>query len=533
MKHQVDDKNNQSSSDESDLSSNISPITQSLDNIKINSKEHEVVQHRLYQTAKTVRNQIAKTFHEHHEKLLSSTQPNDSKEFEKINASHLLDQGFKLNDDGLFEDLNFTPEKALSVENIVWQRPQQLVKNPKFIADGQNRTDIKQGGIGDCWFLAAIANLTMCEKLFFKVVPMDQSFSKEHGYVGIFRFNFWQYGTWKEVIVDDLLPTIEGRRYGVSSGDPDEMWSSLLEKAYAKLHGSYEALDGGATRNALVDLTGENLPALIKRGLEIGCFFGCAIVENSSIEYGLQFGHAYSVTGFIEKTIDGKCLRLIRARNPWDIFANFRLECEMDNLQKSTWTSCIFEGHMSTRKDPPLYQFTLTKPEFIKDGILVVSLLQKYRRRTHKKDLAIEFSVMSYPNDEEKKIGDSYFAPIREISMNFIVDDQTCDNETYAVQPRIHQKPKKGKKRNAQAEQETKFTIRIYTNMTIESEQGTIRLCEKSFYPDAPDVQPEVIPDAQPEVIPDAQPEVIPDVQPEVIPDAQPKVLNGTAKPSD
>ena len=34
-----------------------------------------------------------------------------------------------------------------------------------------------------------------------------------------------------------------------------------------------------------------------------------------------------------------------------DIYAYFRMECEMDNLQKSTWTSCIFEGHMSTRKD--------------------------------------------------------------------------------------------------------------------------------------------------------------------------------------
>uniref|UniRef100_A0A914CPI3 Calpain catalytic domain-containing protein n=1 Tax=Acrobeloides nanus TaxID=290746 RepID=A0A914CPI3_9BILA len=138
----------------------------------------------------------------------------------------------------------------------------------------------------------------MCEKLFFKVVPMDQSFSKEHGYVGVFRFHFWQYGTWKEVIVDDLLPTIEGQHYGVSSSDPEEMWGSLLEKAYAKLHGSYEALDGGATRSALVDLTGglsdlillkdppANLPALIKRGLEMGCFFGCAMFENCSIDYG-------------------------------------------------------------------------------------------------------------------------------------------------------------------------------------------------------------------------------------------------------
>lgn len=120
--------------------------------------------------------------------------------------------------------------------------------------DSENPGDIKQGllGFDDCWFLGSLLILSTNPDLLKNLIYYD---GIQYGFA---VFYFFKNGKWQHVIVDTRIPYNSQTKtplYGHNQ-DQSEFWVALMEKAYAKLHGSYEKLHGGSLNEAMVDLTG-------------------------------------------------------------------------------------------------------------------------------------------------------------------------------------------------------------------------------------------------------------------------------------
>ncbi len=202
---------------------------------------------------------------------------------------------------------------------------------------------------------------------------------------GIFHFQFWQYGEWIDVVVDDYLPTRNGKLLFMRSVDENEFWSALLEKAYAKLHGCYEFLRGGTSDEAFVDFSGgctesfqlkkgtfssEHIFDMIKKACSKSSFLSCSIdgsPANRENDQGLIQGHAYSITEVVEiplKFRGREKIPLIRVRNPWGNEAEW----------KGAWSDHSDKWTLVSSQDKDAYrivfdndgEFFMSKDDFFK-----------------------------------------------------------------------------------------------------------------------------------------------------------------------
>jgi len=87
----------------------------------------------------------------------------------------------------------------------------------------------------------------------------DRVVTQKVNSAGIYLVTLYVNGVKTPVIVDDHFPSVHGQAAfcGVASqAEYGEMWGMLLEKAWAKLHGSYGRTEGGQTAHAAQHMTG-------------------------------------------------------------------------------------------------------------------------------------------------------------------------------------------------------------------------------------------------------------------------------------
>ena len=114
-------------------------------------------------------------------------------------------------------------------------------------------SDIDQGDLGDCWFLAALGS----------VAQRDPRFIMNHIRAnpnGTYTVTFYRDGKPVEITVTDDVPysSKPGFDYPYDHDQPGTgKWAMIYEKAYAQFRGGYGNIEGGFGNTALEDITGQ------------------------------------------------------------------------------------------------------------------------------------------------------------------------------------------------------------------------------------------------------------------------------------
>ena len=170
--------------------------------------------------------------------------------YQQLNIEESLDGEHK------FVDKDFpTTQDSLGPEsypeNVEWKRAAEFMKGEFSIFERKiEPQDIKQGRLGDCYFLSAIASISefpFVVKRLFETTDISS-----YSYYGVWLFID---GFWKCIVVDDYFPLHGGKPF-FSRSNGGEIWVMLLEKAYAKVFKSYQRIEQGLTGIGLNLLTG-------------------------------------------------------------------------------------------------------------------------------------------------------------------------------------------------------------------------------------------------------------------------------------
>ena len=142
-----------------------------------------------------------------------------------------------------------------------WRRPEEMgmpTAPVLFKNDWEVEGIIQSPHLDNRWFISALnivaGNREQPDRMF-----MCDCQYKDKGFfvIKFYRDDPLSDDDWAVVLVDDRIPCdASGLAAFCRNKDPSVYWAMIVEKAYAKLSGSYEAMQGGTVVQGLEDLTG-------------------------------------------------------------------------------------------------------------------------------------------------------------------------------------------------------------------------------------------------------------------------------------
>ncbi len=236
-----------------------------------------------------------------------------------------------------------------------WKRPSQIMSSPRVIYLVSSATII-QDVVTDCSFVASLCVSAEYERRFKKqlitstIFPQNSKGEPMYNPSGKYMVKLYFNGVFRKVVVDDFLPIAkDGSLMCTYSRNRNELWPSIIEKAYMKLMGGYDfpgsnsgidlhALTGWIPEHVFIREKYFNAESTWMRLMD-GQKYGDAVVTiatgdlsvDTAEELGLVPTHAYAVLNAQE--VAGR--RLLQVKNPW---SHKRWTGPYSHMDKTNWT---------------------------------------------------------------------------------------------------------------------------------------------------------------------------------------------------
>eukprot|EP00929_Paragymnodinium_shiwhaense_P084314 TRINITY_DN45073_c0_g1_i1.p1 TRINITY_DN45073_c0_g1~~TRINITY_DN45073_c0_g1_i1.p1 ORF type:complete len:736 (+),score=158.91 TRINITY_DN45073_c0_g1_i1:108-2315(+) len=250
-----------------------------------------------------------------------------------------------------------TASGMTSSTGVEWVKASTIAAQ-EAVAKGQEATahlfqgeiepaDVLQGALGDCWLMAALACVAERPEVLQQAIVSKHVDPRGKYYFRLFNQVKSSPGTkWVDIVIDDKIPVEPGTlKPKFARTHCNEMWVLLLEKAFAKMYGGYDRLDGGQMSWALTALTGnpsidfskeklggdwmcsssprqglsdDEFFKLLQHTWRNGAFLCCAEIAQTDT-MGLIDGHAYSIIQLVtarESAFSASFFRFVQIRNP-------------------------------------------------------------------------------------------------------------------------------------------------------------------------------------------------------------------------